>query len=266
MGKRFEIPLLPHVAIKVIRLSGEPNVSMQDLAKVILTDQGIATRILQIANSPVYAASVEITTISQALVRLGQTEVKNLMLAISMQGKVFKSASYQALARQLWEHSIGTAFAARVTANALRMEKEEAFLCGLMHDMGKMVLLNVLERSQRMMIPTYAPSGELIRSIVHQYHADVGEMVAKAWELPEHVSKAIRMVPRAGEMESLPKDIAVVAVGNDICEIRGVGPDRVEKSLHESPGAKALSLSEGACEELMRRFDQTFEQVRGAFL
>jgi HD-like signal output (HDOD) protein len=266
MKKNFEIPLLPHVALKVIRLTGDTKTSMQDLAKVILTDQGIATKILKIANSPVYAAAVEITTISQALVRLGQVEVKNLMLAISMQSKVFKSGSFQETAKELWEHSIGVAFAARVVANALRIEKEEAFLGGLMHDLGKMVLLNLLEKSLKSSSRPFKPSKELIVSLLNQFHCDVGEMVAKNWELPHHVAETIHAIPRSREMETIPREIAAVILGNEMCEAKGIGLDKTETDISAGFGARALSLTPDACAELERRFDQIFEQAKGAFL
>ncbi|MCB1155548.1 HDOD domain-containing protein, partial [bacterium] len=134
LDKDFQIPLLPHVAVKVMRLTSDHHSSMQDMARVIMTDQGIAAKILQIANSPVYAGTEQIKTVSQALVRIGQTEIRNVMLSIALQGKVFKSKSYADLAKCLWEHSVAVAFASRVVANALRMPKEEAFLSGLMHE------------------------------------------------------------------------------------------------------------------------------------
>ncbi|GAH74409.1 unnamed protein product, partial [marine sediment metagenome] len=149
LSKEFELPLLPHVALKVIRLTNDATSSMQDLAKVIMTDQMMTSKIIRIANSPVYAGTMEITNIKQALVRVGQGEVRNLMLAVSLGSKVFKSGMYSKLAKMLWEHAVGVAFAARVIAHGLHLDREQAFLCGLMHDLGKMVMLDILENCQR---------------------------------------------------------------------------------------------------------------------
>ncbi|MBZ0270414.1 HDOD domain-containing protein, partial [bacterium] len=263
LSKDLEIPLLPHVAMNVIKLTNDARSSMQDLARVVLTDQGIASRILKIANSPVYAGAVEVKTISQALVRLGQREVKNLMLAISLQGRVFKSASYQSLARKLWEHSIAVAFSSRVVANALRLPKEEAFLAGLMHDMGKMVLLNLIERCLREMPVKYRPSMPLVLDTLRQFNADVGEMVVARWDLPDEIRRAVRRgEPRP---DGTPTDADAVAIGNAIAEIKAIGPDTWDGPLYEHPAAMNLHLSREACEELIRRFDQMYEPARGLF-
>ncbi|MCC6158413.1 MAG: HDOD domain-containing protein [Deltaproteobacteria bacterium] len=266
LAKNYEVPLLPHVALRVMRLTGDASVSMQDMAKVILTDQGISSRILQIANSPVYGAAVEIQTISQALVRLGQNEVKNLMLAISMHSRIFKSAVYKKLAQQLWEHSIAVAFAARVVANALRLPREEAFLAGLMHDVGKMVLLTIMESAQKLVAPGFMPSDRTVHAILAQYGADVGEMVAKSWDMPHHMADAIARMPHLHEMREAAPETAAVALANDIAVIRGIGPDRAEIALVDTPGARLLNLSVEACDELLVRFDQIHEQARGVFL
>ncbi|MCL4234323.1 MAG: HDOD domain-containing protein [Deltaproteobacteria bacterium] len=266
LAKNYEVPLLPHVALRVMRLTGDASVSMQDMAKVILTDQGISSRILQIANSPVYGSAVEIQTISQALVRLGQNEVKNLMLAISMHSRIFKSSVYKRLAQQLWEHSIAVAFAARVVANALRLPKEEAFLAGLMHDVGKMVLLTIMESAQKTVAPGFMPSDRTVHAILGQYGADVGEMVAKSWELPHHMSEAIAQMPHLREMRDAAPETAAVALANDIAVIRGIGPDRAEIALVDTPAARLLNLSAEACDELLVRFDQIHEQAKGVFL
>ncbi len=265
LKKEFEIPLLPDVALRVIRLTGDANTSMQDLAKVILTDQGIAGKILQIANSPVYGGAVEIKTNSPALVRRGPPEVKDHKLALSMQSKIFKSASYRKIAKSLWEHAIATALAARVIANALRMEKEEAFVGGLMHDLGKMILLHILDQSERELRFSYKPAEETVFLLMEQYHSDLGPLVVEAWDLPGPAASAVRDVPRIDTLEEIPPMIAAVSLASDICDVKGIGYEQIEKDLPSSTAAKALSLTPETCEDLVSRFNEFYEQAKGAF-
>ncbi|MCZ7587101.1 MAG: HDOD domain-containing protein [Deltaproteobacteria bacterium] len=260
----FEVPLLPHVALRVIRLAGDAKSSMQDLAKVILTDQGIAARVLKIANSPVYAGAAPARTINQAVVRLGQREIKDMMLAIAMQTRIFKSAAYHKRARRLWEHAVGVAIAARVVANALRLGREEVFLAGLMHDLGKMILLNVLERAQKD-AGGYKPSDATVDDLIERHHAGLGELLVLTWDLPDLCAEAIRFIHHEVDGE-VSREAAAVALANDICEAKGIGLDAVTVDPAAGAGYEKLALTPDALEELIRRFDDMFAQAKASFL
>jgi len=265
--REFQLPMLPHVALKVIRLTSDAKSGMQDLAKVILTDQTIASRIIQISNSPVYAGTQEIANITQALVRLGQTEIKNLMLAISLQTKIFKSKLYNRLALRYWERAVGTAFASRVIATAQRTDKEEAFLCGLMHNVGKMIALTIVEQVQKEMPPTFHPSQQMIISILNQYHTDVGELTAIKWTLPKSVGLTIRYYHRLYDMQGQINTVPVVALGEVFCQQAGIGVDQpATLNPAESDAAKILHLNDTVCEDYYQRFIKFYEHAKGEFL
>lgn len=266
LDKEFEIPLLPHVAVRVIRLTGDAGTSMQDLARVILTDPGIAGRILQIANSPVYAAATEITTVNQALVRLGQNEVKNLMLAISLHTKIFKSVEYKALAEALWRRAVASALGARVVANALRMPKEEAFLSGLMSDVGSMVLIRMMEDAQKAIGPRYRPMEATVRGLLDRFGRDVSELAAKLWQLPDHVLNTLSELTRPADLDSLSPEAAAVSLARAMAAKNGIGPEADPALILENTrAAKQFRLGAEACEELERRFVQIHEQAKGVF-
>ena len=267
LERDFELPMLPHVALKVIRLTSDTGSSMQDLAKVIMTDQTIASRIIRLCNSPVYAAAVEITNINQALVRLGQTEIKNVMLAISLQTKIFKSRLYGPLAKRLWERSVGTAFASRVIAGAVNFDKEEAFLCGLMHNIGKMVSVTIVEEAQRKMGAGFHPTPLIVDEIIEQYGVDVGELTVEKWTMPHRVAMTVHFMNRLDDLENDEKVVPIVALGEALCRRAGIGalePEEVD--LSAQPGRMRLHLAEEACAELHDRFVRVFDAARSEFI
>lgn len=267
LSKKFELPLLPHVAMKVIKLTGDATSSMQDLAKVIMTDQMMTTKIIKISNSPVYSGTIKVTNIKQALVRLGQAEIRNFMLAVSMGSKVFKSEMFSSLARRLWENSVGTAFANRVIAHALRMDREQAFLTGLLCDLGKMIMLNILETTLRDSRSDFRPSKRTILELWSQYQTDVGELAAEKWELPEFVTKAVLNHHKLEEMGEEPnKMVASVALASLFCKVKGIGVDPVEINVDQSYPAMKLNLTSDACFELLDRFGRTYDSLKHEFL
>lgn len=267
LAKNFELPLLPHVAIKVLKLSGNSNSSMQDLAKVIMTDQMMTAKIIKIANSPVYIGSVKVTNVKQALVRVGVVEIRNLMLAVSMGSKVFRSGLYSNLATDLWEQAVGAAFAGRVIAHGLRYDKDQAFLCGLMHNLGKMIMLNILETCQRKERKGFKPSKGTILDLWTQYNADVGELAISTWQLPEQIKKVIRNQNTLSEQTDDPdKMVAIVTLADIFCRMKGIGQEAEDIDLDLQPAAKLLNVTSETCFELLERFYRTYDQMRGEFI
>jgi HD-like signal output (HDOD) protein len=268
LNKEFELPLLPHVAIKVIRITNDANSNMADLAKVVMTDQMMATKIIKIANSPVYAGTVKITDIKQALVRVGQGEIRNMMLAVSLGSKVFRSGLYGRLAKELWEHAVGCAFAARVVAHGLRKNREQAFLCGLMHDLGKMIMLNILEQCQRKERKGFRPSKGTILELWNRYQQDVGELAVTNWNLPQIVSHVVQHHSKLNEIEEDEGDMAAVtALGDAFCRLKGIGQDPEEElDLSSQEASQRLNLAPETIFELLERFYQLFEQTKHEFM
>jgi HD-like signal output (HDOD) protein len=267
LARNFELPMLPHVALKVLRITNDPDTSVQDLAKVILTDQTIATKIVQIANSPVYAGAVEVKNINMALVRLGQNEIKNLMLAISLQAKIFKSKTFGALARSFWERAVGVAFASRVLAHALKADKDEAFLCGLMHNLGRMISLNIIESSRGHGEDEFRPSVPLVESIIEQYHQDIGQLIVEKWTLPALVRQVVTFYERPEEQEYPEPIVSIVAVGEQFCRKAGIGNEPEEELMTPGgPAAQMLRIDAGTGQDLYEHFVRVYQSAQGEFL
>ena len=137
-----DLPAMPQVASKVLELSSDPNTSAHQLQQVISDDQAMTARILKIANSALYSCSRKIKTLTEAIVMLGFNSIRSLVVTSAARNLYNTRTSQTGLKeRLLWEHSIGSAFACRLMASDSRPAlTEEAFLAGLMHDIGKSVI------------------------------------------------------------------------------------------------------------------------------
>lgn len=135
------IATLPEVTVKVVELVENPKSTAQDLHKVISTDPALCSRILKVVNSSFYGLPGQIGSINRAIVMLGLNAVKNIAIAASM-AKLFRGGDLtpQFSARDLWTHSNITAATAKLVAQSLKLGfSDEAFLGGLIHDIGMMV-------------------------------------------------------------------------------------------------------------------------------
>ena len=135
------IPMLPDFAHRVIDLVSDEDVSVSQLSAVVSKDQVLASRLLGLANSAYFAAMSEISTVQDAIVRMGTAAVRNLVVTVCFYSRMQDRNVYGERGKPLLEHGIGTAYMARLVAEKIRADHEEAFMYGLLHDIGKLVIL-----------------------------------------------------------------------------------------------------------------------------
>lgn len=185
----LELPLLPSVVWQVMEMSTADDVDARKLSELIHSDQALAGHLLRIANSPAYMPRMPIVSLQQAVSRLGTTVLGEIAFSVSLQSRVFDVKGYEDELRTLWQHAVGTAAYAKEVARMRRSNVEGAFLCGLLHDIGKPVILQAmvdLQKTQHWDIEATA-----ISAAMEAYHTHVGSLMAKAWSLPPHVSESI---------------------------------------------------------------------------
>jgi HD-like signal output (HDOD) protein len=184
------IATLPEITLKIIHLVEEPTSTAQDLHNVISKDPALCTRILKVVNSAFYGLPGQIGSINRAIVLLGLNAVKNIAIAASL-AKLFKGGQLTPgfSAKDLWTHSITTATAMKLLSAAMKLSlPDEAFLAGLIHDVGVMVelqydrnrLVEVLERCEAAPCDMLAVEAE----IFHADHQDFGAGLCEKWKFP----------------------------------------------------------------------------------
>lgn len=179
----LQLPILPQTAVDVLAVCGDSSCDAQRLAELIQRDQALAGRALSVANSTAYAPLEPIVSLQQAVSRLGFRAMCDIAVAVALKGKVFKLEGQEARIRQLWAHSALAGAWAKEIARARRRNVEGAFLCGLLHDVGKPV---VLQAAIEVLHAARARMDEgLLDELGHEFHARVGAELLLKWKLPE---------------------------------------------------------------------------------
>lgn len=183
------LPTLPGVINKLNSLSENDKSSVQEMAKVVSSDQVLSARILRLANSPSYGF-YRVSTISNAMILLGVNVVRSLALSSS----IFEIMEKNSIG--LWEHSLGVGVAANLLARKIGLpECEEISTAALLHDIGKVIInlkCSEAETSiRRMMDDRQVYMWEAEREIIDTDHAEVGGWLAKSWFLPDKLSEPI---------------------------------------------------------------------------
>ena len=187
----LDLPLLPVVAHQVLQLSGDPNADATKLSTLIQQDQALAGQILRIANSPAYAPRSPIVSLQQAIAWLGMTMLAGLAFSVSVQSGIFTIKGYEKEIRGLWCQALATGLYGKEIARRIRHNVENAFLCGLLHTIGKPVLLHLILTSQSN--HEVSPSWKILEPIIQEFHISAGTKLAEVWKLPEPVQEAIRL-------------------------------------------------------------------------
>jgi putative nucleotidyltransferase with HDIG domain len=188
-GGGIELPPMPATAAEVMALCQDDATDAARLSAVIHRDQTIASNVLRVANSAAYGAEVQVASLQQAVSRLGMQLITEVALAVSVRGRMFTNRTCADLLPALWKHSVLVGFYSKEIARMLRRNVEVAFLCGLLHDIGKAVLLNDVDRSfDHDGIDTQLP--ELLAA-VHEQHGPAGVMLAREWKLADQIAVAI---------------------------------------------------------------------------
>ena len=185
----LELPILPHVASQVLAMSTSDDTNARSLAELLHRDQAIAAHVLRVANSSLYRPRVPLVSLQQAVSRLGLATLREIVITVSMQSRMFNVPSYAMEARALWQHAVYTAAYAREIARRCRRNVEGAFLGGLLHDVSKPVLLLALADLQAQLQEPIPPP--VVTTAMELYHTQVGAVLASTWALPPEVYESM---------------------------------------------------------------------------
>jgi HD-like signal output (HDOD) protein len=186
---RIDLPVLPQVAGRVMALANDPSADAARLSVLIHQDQALAAHVLRIANSPAYMPRTPIASLQHAVAMLGVNQLSEIAVTISLKSGAVKIPGHEADIRQLWRHALASGAYAKEIARLRRYNVESAYLCGLLHAVGKPVVLKTVTTIAAELHAPLEPSTLL--SFLDGYHSRVGILIAGEWALPPQVADAI---------------------------------------------------------------------------
>ncbi len=250
-----DLPTMPHVASMVLQKLGNPNTSPKELHQTISADQALAARVLKVANSPLYGCSRAINRLTDAVVIMGFDSLRSLVMSSVMQD-LFKS--FGLTEKLLWEHSFGCAAISKHIAKVIKYPKvEEAFLAGLLHDIGKVVLnLKIPDKTREIVQEVYNnPDVSFMQAEQEMFgfnHAQVGKLIARKWNFAETIEETIGCHHDPRQARILPVLTVIVNFGNLVCHKLEVGPTRnPDLDLFEFESTRLLRFNEESLGKLM---------------
>jgi len=228
-GGRAALPLLPDVATRALELANNRDASVREFSELIMKDPPIAARFIATANSALYSRGQTIRSVNDAVARIGLGASRDLVFQVVYAATVTGLKQFQDEVEASFQRSVLCGVICRVAAPLLRSSVTDAYLCGLLHDIGESRIYRILSEGKVM------PSTEEGASLVQKYHPRAGAELAMRWALPDEIVQVCR---RHEERGAPPSDqLRLVRVADLV-----VAPVKEQSDKPELPPAALEEL------------------------
>ena len=237
---KIEPPVMPHVVRDVQSVIKQTDSTAEDVAAVIERDPVISLRLLSVSNSPVYRGIQEIRNVKEAIPRLGLKETLSLIIAIANKS-IYETdqVQFRNLMDKLWVHSLACAYGSKLIAEHLKLDdSEKFFLMGLVHDIGKSLLLKAFTEIPRVKKINF----DLIQANIQQGHLSIGGLLLRRWGFDEISIKVVTLHEDPEFSLETEKEILVIHLANMLSRTIGYSLFNNDVDFNELESAKFLNM------------------------
>lgn len=224
-----DIPALPHVVVRIMQITDDPDTTAQDIQNVLNQDQAMTARVLRLANSAYYGFARRIATITDAVVLLGFNTIRSIVMAAAVSELLNKKIEGYALEEgELWRHSQACAITARFLARRCKFNQLDlSYTAGLLHDIGKVILNRYMKDAYHEVVELVSskemPFMQAEEQVLGCNHALIGARLAEKWNLPPQLVEAIQLHHYPDLAQKNDKLTAIVHMADAICLSMGIG-------------------------------------------
>ncbi|UFS72047.1 HDOD domain-containing protein [Geomonas sp. RF6] len=263
-GDTISVPVFNAVAVRLQKELASPEFKMDMVHQLISADPGLASQVLRVANSAFYSGLTQVATVQDAVVRLGSREVANIaMLTTQQELYRCKTPAFKGVMQKLWLHSYCCAVGSKWLAGRSGLEEiaQEAFLAGLLHDIGKLFLLKVMEEISLKEDLGKALTPAIMREVLSSLHVEQGYQLMLKWHMPDIYCDVVRL-HQADQWPQGNPLLAVVRLANLACRRLGIGIDSDPSLLlFTAAESHVLGLKDVVLAELEILLEDTLERA-----
>lgn len=240
----INLPSFPSISLEMDRLV-QRDAGIEEIAVLLRKDMVISAKLISVANSPRYGGLRQSTTVDQAINVLGLSTTKEYVEIIANRALYMaRNPKYQAALKDLWKHGVACAHASFRIAQLAKLSKpSEVFFMGLMHDIGKLFLLQVISELQARDVIDPATSKDTLDAFLEKHHGLFGRKLLEIWKLPPEITIVAQFHDALDQSTSVTRELLAVSLGNLLAKCAGYGiyNEKRDDPLMEST-AKSIGL------------------------
>jgi putative nucleotidyltransferase with HDIG domain len=253
----IRVPPAPVAALHLVQVLGDPSSSPAALVHALEEDQSLAALVLRLANSAAHRRSTDVVSLKAAVVALGRTTLRELSVAKELHERTLGSGALVALRRRAWRESLTCARVASWVAPMFRASPDDAFVAGLLHDIGRVPAIGLLEQvlAEHPEADTRTEDGWW--ALVEQHHVPLGALLARSWGLPALLAEAIS---RHHALEHTSPLLETLRVADEVVRLLDGEPFLTPRQL-----GSIAALTTEQCDELAAQLPllpSTFDAFR----
>jgi HD-like signal output (HDOD) protein len=235
----LQLPVFHHVALKLLGLLSKDDFNITQVAHLITEDQTLTSQVLRVANSSFFAGLSQVATIRDAIVRLGVRQVTNVVTLVTQSNQYRSSNKIMGgYMHDLWKHALGCALGTKWLADKAGYKElsNEGMLAGLLHDIGELFLLKLLEDIHTSEPHEFHLSKAVLLEVLQDMHVEQGYLLMRQWNIPEIYCNIVR----SHHLESYDTNdvlLMMVRLVDQACEKNGIG-------VHHDPSIVLAATSE----------------------
>ena len=230
-SNRLELPQLPSTNMAIMNLMNDPRAEIADISRMISGDPVLSGQLIRTANSALYGGHEPVRSIHDGVMRIGMRAVRTLILSASVKGTILSGRGVASYGKSVWRQALSVARIAWSIGPKIGVDKDNAFLLGLLHDIGKLPLLSILDEESRR---GRMVSRALIGKVFTRFHERVGERLAQNWQLGDELTSVCGCHHHFDENETFQKSAALVSLAHKL---------DLYQSLRDEDGFYALADS-----------------------
>lgn len=260
-----EVRPFPAAVARLAAACQDPNANGSKFESIIECDPSLSVKILRLANSPLFCATGDVKSISHAVALLGVRKLKSVAMTVAGAGMFSVGSSAEVQRQQLWSHSVGTASVARCLAEYVpSVSADDAFLAGVFHDVGKLMLYDALPEEYAEIDSSFHDLAlvEEEKFLMGTTHETIGLGSVESWGLPNEIRVAVGWHHRPGDAPSCPEVAEVVHVANGLAKQWGIGSEPTPQS--EQATSNEYCLTEEQLDGVRTNARNSFEETMSA--
>lgn len=265
-SKEVSLPLFDRTSAKLQAMVGREDFDVEDISRLIQSDPSLSGELMRLANSSFFGGIEKVLTVRDAIVRLGMRQVTDLVI-LSGQRRYYrlKDPRLHEFVEQLWRHAVACALGSEWLASKLNLDelRDEAFMAGLLHDVGKLLLLRVIDDLKTDGKLPFEPSETLVRQVLDGLHVTQGYALMQQWNIPETYGEIVRDHEKP-EVDDRNLLLQIVRLVDRACNKQGIGLRGTEAiDLAARPEVTCLRVTPVVLAELEIRIEDAMELAAG---